>query len=384
MLAVGGGLRGTAHVWNVDQAKLVTEYLVGHDSASVAFLPSGELLIGTDNKLMRRERANYTEPVVNRKDRVQSEEIAIDISMASDFMVAGYGRYLADPGEGSVTFYDLRRGKHRLLPGHDGSSVFDVAIDPMGELIVAGGGPRYGPGFVKLWNAHTGMLTAELPKEKACVTSVAVSPHGNRLAVVAYGRVAVWGNFSTQPKLLWRRELAKAFRVAISPHGDVLAVGCFGGEGTQKNPPTVMIWDAETGEQLEIASCDRSIMDLAFSPDGRLLASIDWDGKVEVYDRDQQRTVLSEVAHEPVGYSVAFSPDGRTLATASNNGQISFWHLSTMTHVATLNTRDQVAKLAFFPDGQTLAVGYLDRTIKLWHVDREMEVFSIDVAADRR
>ena len=64
LLAVGSGLQGTVHVWDVEQQKLVEEYLVGH----VTFLPShscraASLLIGTDGKLIRRDLANRAEPL---------------------------------------------------------------------------------------------------------------------------------------------------------------------------------------------------------------------------------------------------------------------------------------------------------------------------------
>jgi WD40 repeat protein len=90
--------------------------------------------------------------------------------------------------------------------------------------------------------------------------------------------------------------------------------------------------------------------------------------------------VLCELAHRWVGFSVAFSPDGRTLATASSSGDIKFWHLATMMHVTTLNTRRGLTELAFFPDGKTLAVGFTDHTVEMWHVDREREQFNIDAA----
>ena len=103
-----------------------------------------------------------------------------------------------------------------------------------------------------------------------------------------------------------------------------------------------------------------------------------------MYDREQQRTVLSESAHQWVGQSLAFSPDGCTLVTASTDGQIKFWHLPTMMQVATIATSGRVSELAFFPDGQTLAVGFLDRTVELWHVDRDKEQFNIDGTVDGR
>jgi WD40 repeat protein len=129
-----------------------------------------------------------------------------------------------------------------------------------------------------------------------------------------------------------------------------------------------------------VASLNRAIQELAFSPDSRYLASNDWAGNVEIFDRDQQQIVFNEQAHQQVGQGLAFSPDGRTLATATTDGQIKFWHVPTMMQVTSFDTGGRVSELAFFPDGKTLAVGYLDRTVELWHVDREKEHFRIDAA----
>jgi WD40 repeat protein/serine/threonine protein kinase len=381
LLAVGGETRGTVQVWNIEDKTLLKEFVVSNGSVrSVALLPSGELLIGAGSKLMRRQFAPAENIDADRQHQMRSEEIALDVSASGDILAAAYGQYETNPGEGAVVCWDLHRGTRQVLPLHDGSSVFDVAIDPAGELIMAGGGPSNGPGFVKIWNARTCELVRALPQQKVCVTGIAIAPAGGRLAVAGPGQVAVWENFVEQPKLLWKRNLTRSIRVAFAPQGDVLAVGTFRADTdwTKKGFPTVMIWDAETGEQLEIASYDRAIMDLAYSPDGRYLASIDWDGIVAVYERHERRTVLFERAHKWVGFSVAFSPDGRTLATGSSSGDIKFWNLSSMMHVTTVQTPGRVAELAFFPDGNTLAVGYLDRTVELWHLDREKEHFSID------
>jgi WD40 repeat protein/serine/threonine protein kinase len=379
LLAVAGALKGTVQVWDIETRKLTNDYLVGHSAAHVAFLSNQELLCEADFKLMRRNLDDSARAIADQEYRAKSDEIAIDVSGSGDLLVAGYGRDEADPGEGAIACWDLRSGTHRLLSGHDGSSVFDVAIDPTGEWIVASGGPRHGPGFVKIWHSRTGALTESLPKEDLCVGSVAISPAGDRLAIAALKHVAVYHDLSHQPKVLWKREKTAAIRVAFSPHGDVVAVACFG-----HSPDVVSIWDAELGEQLETASLDRPILDVAFSPDskGRLLASIDWSGKVEVYDRQQRRTLLSEPAHQWTGRSVAFSHDGRTLATGSSSGEVKLWHIPTMMHITTFGTRGGVAELKFFPDGKTLAVGYTDRTIELWHVDREMELLNIDGAVE--
>jgi WD40 repeat protein len=219
-------------------------------------------------------------------------------------------------------------------------------------------------------------LIAELPKEETFVGGIAISPSGDRLAVVASGRVAVWTDWDSQPKLLWKRSTPGSMRVAFSPDEKIVAVASFQGNHL------ITLFDAATGVTLEDASFDRSIMELSFSSNGKYLASIDWDGLVELYDIDRQQAIFRKLAHNPVGFSVAFSPDGQTLVTANSDPQVKFWNVPTMMHLTTITASGRVGELAFFPDGKTLAVGYLNRTIELWHVDRDKERLSIDGVAD--
>ncbi|NJO61887.1 MAG: hypothetical protein HC836_27690 [Richelia sp. RM2_1_2] len=75
-------------------------------------------------------------------------------------------------------------------------------------------------------------------------------------------------------------------------------------------------------------------------------------------------------AHEDLVYSVAFSPDGKTLASGSLDNTIKLWDIGSSKLLTTLSAhQDSVYSVAFSPDGKTLASGSGDNTIKLWNLD---------------
>ena len=108
---------------------------------------------------------------------------------------------------------------------------------------------------------------------------------------------------------------------------------------------------------------------MAFSPDGKTLATASWDG-IKLWDVATRRStaILEETPYGGVK-SMAFSPDG-TLATGSEDGTITLWDVATG-NSATLEGhghRWDVTSVAFSPDGTLLASGSEDETVKLWDI----------------
>src|SRR5262249_6018919 len=127
----------------------------------------------------------------------------------------------------------------------------------------------------------------------------------------------------------------------------------------------------------------RYVYSVAFSPNGRTLASASADYTVKLWNVQEGKETNNFDGHTNIVNAVAFSPNGKMLASASADRTVRLLSASPssrnrpqdLPQIALLNGhKDNVLSVAFSPDGNTLASASADNTIKLWNVKEEKEI----------
>lgn len=140
--------------------------------------------------------------------------------------------------------------------------------------------------------------------------------------------------------------------------GFVALVWCCGGMAWADDPPDIF---PQLGHSQAVA-------DVAYAPDGSMLASAGADNNVILWDVASGREFRTlPRAITPGAISVAFAPQGGVLALGRLDGTIELWDVKNWHEIRALRTSGAVFSVAFSPDGHTLAAKASDGTIRLWN-----------------
>jgi RNA polymerase sigma factor (sigma-70 family) len=378
LLASGGGEDHKVRLWNV---------AAGRPRRVLATVPGEVLAVGfTPDGTRLACSGGDREPVLGLWDVTTGRQVR-RLGDGHDKVVAlaftHDGRTLAAAMGGAVRLWDVQTNRERGPAGGHASFVCAARSSPDGRTVVTAGGDR----TVRVWDAATGRERRRLEGHTDEIRDVAFMPDGRRLAsAAADGTVRLWDLASGKEVRrmdagLTGGQRRLVYALAVSPDGRKLASGDYFGDCAH-------VWETATGKELHRIPHPGGVMCLAFSPDGRTLATGDHLSRTEfagapassttvylrLWDVNSGRQVRSIAAHDYWIHALAYSPDGRLLATVAGDKYLRVWDTATG-HKAWQTEGDKRGNtaVAFSPDGKTLAWGEFGGAVRLWEVATQRE-----------
>jgi WD40 repeat protein len=361
LLAAGGADR-TVRVWRtLDRSRVQT--LPGHGGAveALAFSPDGATLAaGSRGRTVRLWDARAWRPL----HTLEGHEGAVEaLTFSPDGALIATGS-----SDRTARLWQTGDGAPRLtLAAHSGP-VVGVAFSPDGATLATVGEDER----LLAWDVAGGAQTASLRPLSGRVTGLALSDDGALLAVGAGGgSLAVYG-FETggTPRTRYDDHRGAVGSLAFAEGGRLI---------TASGDRTVRACPPEGGPSSVLLQTHGALQGAALSRDGRLLASSDGEGTVQLWR-------LSGPAEAPGGQfwrvlrglrgrprRIAFAPRADVVAVATDDGGVSIWPLAALAAdqaepAVTLRTPGGPARsLAFSADGALLAAGTDSGAVQLWH-----------------
>lgn len=239
--------------------------------------------------------------------------------------------------DGTIKFWDVKTKQHlKSFSGHT-DQVLDLAFHPQGTVLASSGLDH----TIKLWDIATGICLQTLTEHTDTIWSVTFNRQGTHLASASFDRTAKLWAIAVQDTAQSRSE-----KPTNPPSLASVSVHC------------LYTLQGHTG----------TVNDVAFSPDGQILASSSYDHTIRLWNTDTGQCLRVLRGHHDCVWSVNFTSDSKTIISGGQDCTVKFWDAATGQCLKTLQGSTLALRsIDFHPQGNLLVSGSENGQIRVWH-----------------
>ena len=373
-LTMLSGGDNSLRMWDLETGEEIRRQSFGSTVDWLEISPDGRTLliggIGPDIRIWDVERWQEVQTLL--ADRQSELNLVASAAISLDGLQAFSGY-----SDGGLRLWNLggQAGLRRFET--DGTPLFAVAITPDGDRLLTGDAKETSI----IWDVQSGEALRRLEDNASVVppNGVALSLDG-KYALVGSGDA--FGGTNAMSLILWDAETSEEIRrfeghrsiirsVALSPDGRMALSGSQGDYGND-----LFLWDVETGEQIRRIDTDDDITSIAFSADGSLaLTGSVFASNLTLWDVATGQQIRRFEGPVDLVFDVAFGPDEKSVLSASGDGSVTLWDVETGEVIRRYLGHDSwVWSLDLSPDGRYVISGDEDGGVILWDFETGEEL----------
>lgn len=281
------------------------------------------------------------------------------------------GARIASAGkDNTVHVWNAATGDRLVMYQEHTQAVEAVTWSPDGLEIASGSSDA----TVQIWGSRTGKTTLTYTNHRESIRALAWSPNGIYLASGDQYRSTAKQPDDKHPVCIWTRSAGKTV-LAYQGHTNMVLALAWSPDGKRiasaSMDDPIHVWEAATGKLLlTYPSPLGFVFGLAWSPDGNYLASSGLDMTVQVWQAATGRRIFSYQGLTSLAQQVAWSPDGKQVATANLDGTVHVWQVTTgqQHYMYQGHSVQPVRAVAWSPEGQRIASAGDDTTVQVWTI----------------